>query len=353
METDLRAASPSRRVRTAVVGYGFAGQNIHAPLISAASGLELAAVVSSRPDDVHQDWPDIHVAPTLETLLDSTEIDLLVIATPNTSHAPLAHIALDAGKSVVIDKPFALDVAEAADLIRHAERAQRLLSVFHCCRWDSGYLGLQQAIPWLGDLYHLTLRKDRWRPVVRHRWREVPGPGSGIWFDLGSHLIDQTLHLLGWPDWIEADIACQRLGAQTDDYFHVTLGYGSLRVVLHSSMMTAFPGPVIEAHGSGGSFVKIGLDTQEPMLRAGKRPGDPDWGVDPVQASVVRIVDGSPGETARIDVPPGHYLGYYEGLARAIASGAPNPVPPQEALQVMRLLELGLKSARDGRRLDC
>ena len=353
METDPSSGSSSGNLRTAVVGYGFAGQNIHAPLISAAEGLDLAAVVSSRPDDVHRDMPNIAVSATLPALLDSTDVDLVVIATPNTSHAPLAHIALDAGKHVVIDKPFALDVAEACELIRHAEQAGRRLSVFHCRRWDSGYLGLQQATHWLGELYHLTFRMDRWRPVVRDRWREVPGPGSGIWYDLGAHVIDQTLHLVGWPDWIEADIACQRPGAGADDYFHVTLGYGALRVGLHSSMMTALPGPSIEAHGSGGSFVKYGLDTQEPMLRAGKRPGCPDWGVDPVKATAARIVDGLPGASAQIDVPAGDYLRYYEGIARAIRLGAPNPVPAEDALRVMRILELGLKSAREGRRLDC
>ncbi len=341
------------KLRTAVVGYGFAGKHIHAPLIAAATGLELSAVVSSRPDDVHRDWPDLAVAPTLEALFDGTEVDLVVIATPNTSHAPLAHIALDAGKHVVIDKPFTLDVAEGAGLIGDAERAGRLLSVFHCRRWDSGYLGLKQAREWLGDLYHLTFRKDRWRPAVRDRWREVPGPGAGIWYDLGSHVIDQALHLLGWPQWIEADIGCQRPGAGADDYYHVTLGYGALRVILHSSMMTALPGPFIEAHGAGGSFVKFGLDTQEPMLRAGQKPGCPGWGVDPVQADVVRIIGGAPGERAQIDMPPGDYLRYYDGIAKAITSGAPNPVPAEEALQVMRILELGLKSAKEGRRLDC
>ena len=339
------------KVRTALVGYGFAGKTLHAPLISAAHGLDLAAIVSSRPDDVHRDWPDVHVSATLEAALTESDIDLVVIATPNTSHAPLAHIALEAGKSVVIDKPFALDVAEASDLIRHADEAQRLLSVFHCCRWDSGYLGLRQATDWLGDLYHLTLRNDRWRPVARDRWRENAGPGSGIWLDLGSHLVDQTLHLVGWPDWIEADIGLQRPGARADDYFHVVLGYGSLRVVLHSSMMTAVPGPVIEAHGAGGSFIKYGLDTQEPMLREGKRPGGPGWGVDPVKATTVRNVDGVPGKAIPIAVPPGDYLGYYESIARAITRGEANPVPAEEALQVMRILELGQKSAAEGRRV--
>ena len=337
-------------VRVALVGYGFAGKTIHAPLISAAGGLDLCAVVSSRPDDVRRDLPDVHVAATLQDALESVDIDLVVIATPNTSHAPLAHIALDAGKHVVIDKPFALDVAEAADLIRHADAAQRLLSVFHCCRWDSGYLGLRQATHWLGDLYHLTLRNDRWRPVVRDRWRENAGLGSGIWLDLGSHLVDQTLQLAGWPDWIEADIGSQRPGARTDDYFHVVLGYGPLRVVLHASMMTSLPGPVIEAHGAGGSFVKYGLDPQEPMLREGKKPGCPGWGVDPVKATAVRIIDGVPGGATPIAVPAGDYLAYYEGIARAITAGGANPVPAEDALKVMRLLELGQKSAAEGRR---
>lgn len=340
-------------IKTALVGYGYAGKTIHAPLIRAASGLELATVVSSRPADVIADISGIHVAPTLEVALDDLDIELIVIATPNDLHAPQAHAALDAGKHVVIDKPFALNDIEARDLIEHAQKANRTLSVFHCRRWDSNHLTFKAVRDRLGDIYQFILRYDRWRPVVRDRWRERAGPGSGIWYDLGSHLLDQSLNLFGWPDWISADIAGQRPGASTDDFFHVTLGYWSLRVILHSSMMTAVPGPVMEAQGSSGSFIKYGMDCQEDMLKAGRMPGDDGWGHDPVHTRLIPVMDGTPGTPESIETTPGNYLAYYAGVARAIRDGAPNPVTAEDARKVMRLLDLGFLSAKEGRRLPC
>ncbi len=340
-------------VKTVLVGYGYAGKTIHAPLIRAAQGLELATIVSSRPNDVLSDMAGMHIAPTLDAALNDLDVELVVIATPNNLHAPQAHAALDAGKHVVIDKPFALNDTQARDLIEHAQRAGKTLSVFHCRRWDSNHLTFQAVRDQLGDIYQFILRYDRWRPVVRDRWRERAGPGSGIWYDLGSHLLDQSLDLFGWPDWITADIAGQRPGASTDDYFHVVLGYGRLRVVLHSSMMTAAAGPVMEAQGAGGSFIKYGMDGQEDMLKAGRTPGDEGWGVDPVQARLIPVIGNAPGAPEQINTVPGNYLAYYEGIARTVRDGAPNPVPAEDARRVMRLLDLGFLSAKEGRRLPC
>lgn len=337
-------------LRVALVGYGYAGKTIHAPLIRAAEGLELARVVSSRPDDVHADLPGMTVS-DLDTALGDPSIDLVVIATPNDMHAPQARVALDAGKHVVIDKPFALSVTEGEAMIDHAKAAGRLLSVFHCRRWDSNHLTLQRLRPRLGDLYQVIIRFDRLRPVVRDRWRERAGPGSGIWYDLGSHLLDQALALFGKPDWLQADIANQRPGATTSDYFHTVLGYGALRVVLHASMMTAAPGPALEVQGSRGAYVKYGIDTQEDMLKAGRTPGDPGWGVDPVRGLLTPVENDSSEKPEQIDSLPGNYLAYYEGMALAITGMGPNPVPAEDALAVMRLLELGEQSAREGRRL--
>jgi len=334
-------------VRTALIGYGYAGKTIHAPLIRAAKGLELSLVASSRPDDVRADLPDIRVMSDYDAAIKDPDIDLVVIATPNDTHAPLAHQALDAGKAVVIDKPFALSVAEGESVIAHAERVKKLISVFHCRRWDSNHLTFKALRPYLGDLYQVVIRFDRWRPVVRDRWRERAGPGSGIWFDLGSHLADQSLNLFGWPDWIEADITGQRPGAQTDDYFHATLAYGPLRVILHASMLTTIDGPAIEVQGANGGWAKYGLDTQEDMLKAGRTPGDAGWGED-TQASQLLLHDGTAPELTAV---PGNYLGYYEAIADAVRNGAPNPVPAGDALQVMRLLEAGFLSAREGRRI--
>ena len=339
-------------IKTALVGYGYAGKTIHAPLIRAANGLALTTVVSSRPADVQADLPDVMVAPDLATALADASIELVVIATPNDIHASMAHEALEAGKHVIIDKPFALSVAEGESVLAHAERVGKMVSVFHCRRWDSNYLTLQALRPRLGDLYQVILRYDRLRPVVRDRWRERAGPGSGIWFDLGSHLVDQALSLFGWPEWISADITGQRPGAQTDDYFHAMLSYGPLRVILHSSMMTAIPGPALEVQGALGAFVKFGMDTQEDMLKAGRTPGDTGWGADPVSGLFTPVVNDLPGKAENIIATPGNYLAYYEAVAKAIRENAPNPVTGEDALKVMKLLELGFVSSREGRRIQ-
>jgi len=337
-------------IGTALIGYGYAGKTIHAPLIRAAAGLRLDTVVSSRPDDVHADLPGVKVRALAAALADPA-IDLVVIATPNDLHAPQAHAALDAGKHVIIDKPFALNVTQAQSLINHARTAARLLSVFHCRRWDSNHLTFQSIRPRLGDLYQFIVRYDRFRPVVRDRWRERAGPGSGIWLDLGAHLLDQVLVLFGWPQWISADVAGQRPGAITDDYFHAILGYGPLRVILHSSMMTAAAGPALEAQGSFGSYVKFGMDSQEDMLKAGRTPGGDGWGTDPRPGSFTPVVNNVPGTPEPVPSLPGNYLAYYEAAARAISDGGPNPVPAWDALRVMQLLEAGQASARDCRRV--
>jgi predicted dehydrogenase len=164
--------------------------------------------------------------------------------------------------------------------------------------------------------------------------------------------VDQSLSLFGWPEWISADIVAQRPGAQTDDYFHAVLGYGPLRVILHSSMMTTIPGPVMEVQGSHGAFVKSGMDTQEEMLKAGRTPGDAGWGADPANGVFTPIADNLPGQPEIITATPGNYLAYYEAVAKAVSENAPNPVTGADALKVMRLLELGFISSREGRRVS-
>ncbi len=344
------------KVKTALVGYGYAGKTIHAPLIAAARGLELNTIVSSRPEDVRFEWPGVKVIPDLATALADADIELVVIATPNDLHAPQAHEALDAGKHVVIDKPFSLSVAEGQSVIDHAARVGRTVSVFHCRRWDSNFLTFQSLRPRLGDLYQFVIRYDRLRPVVRDRWRERAGPGSGIWFDLGSHLCDQALTAFGWPEWISADIGIQRPGASTDDYFHATLGYGAqnhnMRVILHSSMMTAAPGACFEVQGSSGAYVKYGMDTQEDMLKAGRIPGDDGWGHDPVMGTFTPVIGDAAGSVEALPTLPGNYLAYYEAIARTLRENAPNPVTGSDALLVMKLLEQGFISAKEGKRIS-
>ncbi|MFP5356578.1 MAG: oxidoreductase, partial [Gemmatimonadota bacterium] len=241
-------------LNVALVGYGFAGRVFHAPLIAAVSGLRLYGVVSGQGELVRSHWPEARVYPELSAALADPAVDLVVLATPNVLHAEQAHAALDAGKHVVVDKPFTVTVAEAESLVAHAERAEKVLSVFHNRRWDSDFLTVRKLIAEgaLGEVTYFESRFDRYRPVVRDRWRERAGAGAGLWYDLGPHLVDQALQLFGAPLDMTADLAIQREGAQVDDYFHVVLRYSRLRVVLHASMLVAANDLRFAVHGTRG-----------------------------------------------------------------------------------------------------
>ena len=345
------------RLRVGLIGYGYAGKTFHAPLIAAVPALELAAVASSDAAKVHADWPGVAVHATPAELVARDDIDLVVIATPNDTHHPLARDALLAGRHVVVDKPFTVKLDDARELVTLARQRGRLLSVFHNRRWDGDFLTLRRLVAdgALGRVVEMSSRHDRYRPEVRQRWREAAGPGAGLWFDLGPHLVDQALQLFGHPRGITLQRDLTRDGALADDWFHAHLRYDRLHVHLHASMLAADSAPRFALHGTGGSFVKDGLDAQEDALKAGARPTWPPqagWGVDPGLATrVTRAGDGTVVHEF-VAMQPGAHQGYFAAVAAAIRGEAPNPVPPEEALAVMELIELGIQSAAERRELE-
>ncbi|GAB3258702.1 oxidoreductase [Chitinimonas naiadis] len=335
-------------LQVGLVGYGYAGRTFHAPLIHGTPGCELTLIASSQPDLVQTGYPGLPVAPNPAALLARPDIDLVVLATPNDSHYPLALAALQAGKHVVVDKPFTLTAAEAQSLLDAAQQHQRLLSVFHNRRWDADFLLLQQLLEAgaLGRISQFESRFDRFRPQVRQRWREADMPGAGIWFDLGPHLIDQALCLFGRPDAISADIRIRRDDGQSADDALAVLHYPDMRVILAASCLVAGGAPRFLLHGTRGSLAIHGLDAQEEQLKQGLRPGQPGWAKDPRQAVWYRET-----EQASLSLPDGAYTRYYAGVRDAILGHGPNPVPPEQALQVMQLIEAGLASSASGQRL--
>ncbi|HEY5857255.1 MAG TPA: oxidoreductase [Aldersonia sp.] len=341
------AAAEQKPVRVALIGYGFVGKTFHAPLITATPGMELTCVVSSRPDAVHADLPDVAVVDDQQA---AQGVDLVVVAAPNAMHAPLAADAMRAGRHVVVDKPFTLDVDEARSLRALAAQHDRLLSVFHNRRWDSDFLGVEQVIESgrLGEVVQFESHFDRFRPEVRDRWRERSEPGGGLWFDLGPHLIDQALQLFGLPQSVTAGIAVLRPGGSADDWAHVLLSYEHLRVILHASMVTAGGTARFTVHGTSGSLVKQHLDPQEDQLKAGMRPRDPGWGVDD-DPFVLYLGDGSREE---LPAPIGDQGRYYAGIRDAVLGIAPTPVTSAQALAVMAVVEAGLVSAHEGRSVE-
>src|SRR5688500_1587533 len=293
-------------IKVGLVGYGLAGAVFHAPLIGACDALELAAVVTSRetPNAVR----------TLEKLLGLSE--LVVIASPNRTRFPLAKQALEAGKHVVIDKPMTVMAGEAEELIALAAERRRVLTVFHNRRWDGDYLTVRKILPRLGEVTLFEAYWDRFRPAIKLGWREIPDEGAGLLSDLGPHLIDQALQLFGMPEAVSADIEMQRAGAAVDDYFELTLHYGARRVKLGASTMVADPRPRFALHGSAGSFVKHGLDTQEEALKAGVDPLSAGFGIDERHGELT-LPDGS-GET--VPTEPGN-------LPRVLRDGRPRRDP--------------------------
>ncbi|UNK56331.1 oxidoreductase [Pseudoxanthomonas daejeonensis] len=336
----------SNDLNVALLGFGLAGSVFHAPLVACTPGLRLHTVVSRDAGKVHAVHPQARVLADPAQAFADAAIDLVVVATPNDTHAPLALAALAAGKHVVVDKPFALDIGQAQSMIAAAEQAERVLGVFHNRRWDADFLALGTLLEAgaLGEVVELHSHFDRFRPQVPDRWRDRAGAGSGLWYDLGPHLVDQVLQLFGPPLAVCADLAQQREGAQATDYFHVQLRYPRLRAILHAGALVPGHGLRFAVHGTGGSWIKHGLDPQEDALRGGALPTDAGWGRDPRPGTLLQVqADGSVHE-AGSPSPHGNYPAYYAALRDAINDGTPPPVGAGEALQVMRVIEAGLLS---------
>lgn len=338
-------------IRVGLIGYGFAGKIFHAPLIRSIPGLTLAVVGSSQREAVHADIPEAIVCDPNEVAT-HPDVDLVVIATPNESHFPLAAAAMAAGKDVVLDKPFTVTLAEARSLAEMARVQNRLLSVFHNRRWDSEILATKAVVESgvLGAVSHYECHMDRHRPVVRQRWRENAGPGAGLWFDLGPHLIDQAVHLFGLPHSVHASFGILRAGGQTDDWAHVQLNYkrngaDRLRVILHSTLLAAGGGPRSVLHGTLGSWLKFGADVQEQQLMKGMLPDDPAFGVDPDPGI---LVDGPTGSRTPIPAPRGDQRQYYLGIRDAILAQRPASISARDAVAVMAILETSFESGARG-----
>jgi scyllo-inositol 2-dehydrogenase (NADP+) len=347
-------------IAVGVVGFGFAGRVFHAPVVHTTKGMRLAAVVQRKEADdaaaVTKTYPETRFVRTLEELLAIDEIRLVVIATPNTSHFDLARQCLLAGRDVVIDKPFANTWQEASDLLDLARQHGCLISAYHNSRCHGDFHTVRQLLSSgkLGRLVRCEMHIDRFRPQLRpDAWRERAEPGSGIFFDLGPHVIDQALALFGTPGALSADIRAEREGA-VDDAFDLVLHYPRLRVALSSCMLAAAPRPRFLLHGTAGSYVKYGADPQEDALRQGKMPGSEGWGREPHEKWGTLSLLQDDGQTVAQTLPTdaGDYRQYYENVRDAMHGSAPLVIAPKQILDVMRAIELGQKSSQERRTVD-
>ncbi|MGW7041653.1 Gfo/Idh/MocA family protein [Streptomyces avermitilis] len=355
------ASGSGTPLRVALVGYGLAGSVFHAPLIAATAGLALDTVVTTNPERQEQaraEFGDsLRFAATPDDLWSrADELDLVVIASPNKTHVPIATAALKAGLPVVVDKPIAGTAAEARELAALADERGLLLSVFQNRRWDNDFLTLRKLLDEgeLGDAWRFESRFERWRPQPKGGWRESGDPAEigGLLYDLGSHLVDQALALFGPAASVYAESDIRRPGAETDDDTFIAVTHTSgVRSHLYASATAAQLGPRFRVLGSQAGYVKYGLDPQEAALREGNRPtGDGDWGVEP-ESLWGRLGAGeSPLSGGGTPVPtlPGAYPAFYDAVAKALREDGPNPVTAYEAADALDVLEAARRSARDG-----
>ncbi len=342
-----------RDLHVAVLGYGKGGEVFHAPLIDATPGLRLSAVVTGnagRAARARERYPHVELLGSADEVWRRPgDFDIAVITTPNDSHVPLASAALKAGLAVVVDKPFALSPDQARELAAQAERLGQALTAFHNRRWDSDFLTLLGLVDEgdLGRVHRFESRFERWRPEVKEIWREWGGAeeGAGILYDLGPHLIDQAITLLGPVAKVYAELDTRRAGSATDDAFLALTHVSGTRSHLSMSALSGHPGPRFRVLGDRAAYTVDGLDGQEARLESGQRPGGPDWGVEPQaawgQVHADEHVRAVPSER-------GAYPTFYAGVRDAAAEGEPVPVDLHEVVHGLQVIEAAQRAAAMG-----
>ena len=338
-------------IDAAVVGFGLGGRAFQAPIIHTVPGLRLAAIVQRHGNEAQETYPDAKIVRSLDELLAVKSISLIAISTPNETHFPFAKKCLEEGRHVVVDKPFTTTQAEARELVEIARRNDRVLTVYQERRCDGDFRTVQELVAsgTLGKIVRFETAFDRCRPQVREdSWKEEPKLGSGVFFDLAPHLIDQTLQLFGPPESLLADIRIERENSRTADAFDLTFYYqDALRAILAQSMLAPDPRPHYRLQGTRGVYVKHALDPQEALLRAGHPAGGDDWGVEP-EKDFGTMTLWTDGELTQQKVPTlrGDYRDFYAQIRDAILGKAKPPVTTDQALQLMYTLELCEESSR-------
>ncbi|HTV15593.1 MAG TPA: Gfo/Idh/MocA family oxidoreductase [Acidobacteriaceae bacterium] len=342
-------------IRVGVVGFGLAGRIFHTGVVQATPGLELVSVVERSGNEAAREFPGVNIARSVEEMLGDVGIQLVVIATPSYSHFELARQCLHEQRHVVIDKPFTLTSAEAAELTHMARERKLLLAPFQNRRWDGDFQTVRALIGSgeLGRLVTCESHFDRYRAQPRRDvWRESGGPGSGILYDLGPHLIDQALSLFGAPSQLSADIRIDRDDGAADDAFDLWFEYHNPRrlvVLLRSTLTACLPGPRFLLHGTNGSFIKWGLDPQEDQIKAGMKVGAAGYGEDDESRYGELCLAGN--VRRRIPTLPGDYRGFYANVRDTLLGKAELAVRPEDAWRVARIIELARESSGQGRRV--
>lgn len=339
----------SRKIVTGILSFGMSGKVFHAPLLSCHPGFVLKTICERSKNEAKALYPNVSVVHSVDELLSDPEIELVVINTPDHTHAELAHKAIMAGKHVVVEKPFTLKTSEGEDLLNLAIRKSRILTAFQNRRWDGDFLTIQKIVKndLLGRLVEYEAHFERYRNFIQpNTWKEEPSTGTGTLYNLGSHLIDQALTLFGMPQSVFADISTLRTEGQVDDFFDLHLYYPNLRVALKASYLVREPGPRFVLHGTHGSFLKYETDPQEEALKKGLLPVTSDWGKEPESAwGMLNTDKRGLHYVGKLETIPGNYSAFYDNLYDALVNGAELAIKPQEAINVIKIIEAAYESS--------
>jgi predicted dehydrogenase len=345
---------PMNKIGVGLASFGMSGQVFHAPLLSVNPGFKIISILERSRNLSRERYPEAKIIRNYNELLKDDSIQLVVVNTPDRFHYSMAREALEAGKHVILEKPFVLDSREGDELISIANDRKRLLSVFQNRRWDGDFLTVREILDkgLLGRLVEYEAHFDRYRNfIIENTWKEDPESGTGTIFNLGSHLIDQAMVLFGKPLHVTADIRIQRTDGKVDDAFTLWLGYPEVKVTIKASYLVREPGPRYLLHGTEGSFLKHGIDPQEEALKKGDLPGSPGWGTEPEQEWGRLNTDIGP-YNGLYETLPGNYLAYYENIRQALAGKAEPAVTAAQANGVIRVIEAALESSQSGSRIE-
>lgn len=339
-------------IKTALCSFGMSGWVFHGPFLHVHPGFDLYAVYERSASKAVKQYPTIITYRSLEDMLADATVELVIVNTPNYTHFPFAEQCLSAGKHVVVEKPFTLATREADGLIALAKEKNRSLSVFQNRRWDSDFQTVKEVVQKgdLGRIVEAEFHFDRFKEDLSPKaHKEEPGPGTGLLYDLGSHLIDQAIQLFGMPLRVFADVSIMRPISRVEDYMELILFYDTLRVRLKASYQVKEMLPSYILHGSTGSFIKSRADVQEADLQAGMIPGGEHWGREPEDAKGL-LHTGTKGDDTRGYIPSyqGNYMKFYEGIYSAIRHGKELPVKAEEGRQVIEIIEAAYKSVSSG-----
>ena len=332
-------------IRTALLAYGMSGKLFQAPFLAAHPGFELYGVAERTEQRMHRDYPGIHSYPSVAEVLADPTIELVVVNTPSNTHFDLASQALRAGKHVLLEKPVATSVVQLQELLTLARQQNRHLLAYQNRRWDSDFQAVRRVAEsgQLGSLFEVHIRYDRYKPALNFKkFKEEPGPGAGLLYDLGPHIIDQALSLFGQPLSAYKTLGSYRPGTQVDDFFAVHLRYpAGLNVWVSSGLLIADPVPAYVLHGTQGSYQKGRTDGQEAQLLQGISPLAPGYGHEkPGQEGRLTLAasDGS-FSTTPDPAAPGNYLGLFEAVFQTIRHDVPYPIRDEQLLWQNEVLE--------------